>query len=445
MIRKADDNTADWVPYMGTIGSYVDERFNSTNTKIKVATDDIINIKSELIGLKAEDTNIQVNLNKVSAQVEGNTKDLNDAMTDINKRLAQCSTFKGEFNFDYITPDGEKTYEIGDTVTYNGDIYTFNASPAYSQPIEFFDWTKWNIATGSEEGNANVSATTDNAILKWDSNTNKIVESKVVATDNGSVILNDGTASGSHSIVGGTNDNSVISNILGTLGSMAVSVDKPTSSANTTISIGSGTKALSTGSNAIGVLNTVGVKGYYYTNINFNAKTITLSTSRSSSSGSNLATKFKDGDAISFVNDSKFPFCCKVVGSKTSGNVITVDSLPEEAQKEMFKHYNIPPVLEKSFAAAYRGNAIFTRDILKVAILDPNMNEKGFLYITNVLMGETVVSLVLKKEGEFEFEETDIEIASNIGSILFHPEFNDDYERALTNYIFNNENNIEES
>jgi hypothetical protein len=124
---------------------------------------------------------------------------------------------------------------------------------------------------------------------------------------------------------------------------------------------------------------------------------------------------------------------------------ITVDSLPEEAQKEMFKHYNIPPVLEKSFAAAYRGNAIFTRDILKVAILDPNMNEKGFLYITNVLMGETVVSLVLKQEGEFEFEETDIEIASNMGSILFHPEFNDDYERALTNYIFNNENNIEES
>lgn len=123
---------------------------------------------------------------------------------------------------------------------------------------------------------------------------------------------------------------------------------------------------------------------------------------------------------------------------------ITVDSLPEEVQKEMFKHYNIPPVLEKSFIAVYRGNAIFTRDILKVAIFDSNRNKKGFLYITNVLMGETVVSLVLKQEGEFEFEETDIEVASNMGPILFHPEFNDDYERALTNYIFNNENNIKE-
>ncbi len=123
---------------------------------------------------------------------------------------------------------------------------------------------------------------------------------------------------------------------------------------------------------------------------------------------------------------------------------ITLDSLDDEGRKNLLEHYNVPPVLEKSFECAYRGNPIFTRDILKVAILDPNMNEKGFLYITNVLMGETVVSLVLKQEGEFEFKETDIEIASNMGSILFHPEFNDDYERALTNYIFNNENNAEE-
>lgn len=34
MIREANKDD-DWVPYMKTIGSYVDERFNSTNTKLK--------------------------------------------------------------------------------------------------------------------------------------------------------------------------------------------------------------------------------------------------------------------------------------------------------------------------------------------------------------------------------------------------------------------------
>ncbi len=38
MIRKAD-TTADWVPNMDKIGTYVDRRFNGTNAKIKVLAD----------------------------------------------------------------------------------------------------------------------------------------------------------------------------------------------------------------------------------------------------------------------------------------------------------------------------------------------------------------------------------------------------------------------
>ena len=124
---------------------------------------------------------------------------------------------------------------------------------------------------------------------------------------------------------------------------------------------------------------------------------------------------------------------------------VTYDALTDESKQAMLNNYNIPLVLEKSFASAYRGNPIFTHDILKIAILDPDMNEKGFLYVTNVLMGESVVSLVLRQEGEFTYNPEDTQFTANMGSILIHSEFNDDLERALTNYILTNENNSEES
>ena len=281
-----------WAPNMDKIGTYVDRRFNGTNAKIKVLDE---KIKKLPIG-------------------EGGTCDCADEIVAINSRveelsreIAMATIFQGEFDY-------EATYTSGDIVTCNGNVYLcLNSSPSHSvdttdwkklagsvsdkgelynndvelyragdivtyqgnqyifvgemnssdgRPMEYYPWVK----LGGEGGNANVDASTNDAVLKWNSSSNKIVESKVKVDNNGSVILSDGTTSGSHSIVGGTNDKSVISNILGTLGSAAVSVDKPTSSANATISIGSGTKVLSTGSNAIGVLNTVGVKGYYYTN-----------------------------------------------------------------------------------------------------------------------------------------------------------------------------------
>lgn len=144
-----------------------------------------------------------------------------------------------------------------------------------------------------------------------------------------------------YSIVAGTNDNSVLNNILGSLASSSVTVDKPYSSKRCTLSIGSGTKVYSTGGNAIGVLNTSGVKGFYWSSIDFTNKTITLSTSQSEAewnlpSGVTLDWQKKksgvlgigayEGDTISIVNNSKYPACAKI--TNINGNVITVDNLP---------------------------------------------------------------------------------------------------------------------
>ncbi len=62
-IEEGTEKTA-WVPYMDKIGNYVDERFNGTNTKIKVVADSIVAhaantnnphaITLEQLGLKTE-------------------------------------------------------------------------------------------------------------------------------------------------------------------------------------------------------------------------------------------------------------------------------------------------------------------------------------------------------------------------------------------------------
>lgn len=238
MIRKAD-TTADWVPNMDKIGTYVDRRFNNTNAKIKV-----------LAG-------------NVETQIEG----------------------------------------LSDRID--------------------------NLTTGGEGGggNANVEASTNNAVLKWNSSNNKIVESKVKVDNNGSVILNDGTTTGSHSIVGGTADKSVISNIIGSLAAASVKLSAPTASADCAISIGSGNIVNSTGGAAVGVWNTSGVKGYYWRKITFNSDgTATITLSSEQDSNSNVSTDWKVDDTISIVNGNKYPACTTI--KSVNGSTITVYSLP---------------------------------------------------------------------------------------------------------------------
>jgi hypothetical protein len=83
----------------------------------------------------------------------------------------------------------------------------------------------------------------------------------------GSLIFNDGIANGDYSIVGGTSDKTVISNIIGELAGTSIVVNAPSSNASSSISLGSGTEVRSTGGNAIGVMNVAGVKGFYWESV----------------------------------------------------------------------------------------------------------------------------------------------------------------------------------
>jgi hypothetical protein len=96
-------------------------------------------------------------------------------------------------------------------------------------------------------------------------------------------------------------------------------------------------RAISQTSMAVGAATTAGLKGWYYSAIDFNNKKITLSDRPTYIlSDSTLALvnggwssgtpNIKANDVISLVNNSKYDLCSKVTA--VNGNVITVDSLP---------------------------------------------------------------------------------------------------------------------
>lgn len=148
-----------------------------------------------------------------------------------------------------------------------------------------------------------------------------------------SLTVGTGLTAPDYAIVSGTADKTVVTGIIGSTAAGYITTTNPTTSAQCSMSIGSSTTVNSTGGNAIGVMNTSGIKGYYYSKIAFSTKQITLSTSRSSTKWSGITLDWAVGDTISFVNDSKYPACCKITA--ISSNVITVDSLPFASADEV--------------------------------------------------------------------------------------------------------------
>lgn len=150
-----------------------------------------------------------------------------------------------------------------------------------------------------------------------------------------SLTVGTGLTAPDYSLVSGTADKTVITGVIGSTAASFITTTLPKSNAPCAISCGSGTLVNSTGGNAIGVMNTSGVKGYYYTGINFDTKQITLSTNRSSTVWSNVSSDWAVGDTISFVNNSKFPACAKITAINDNKSVITLDNLPFEAASDI--------------------------------------------------------------------------------------------------------------
>ena len=84
-------------------------------------------------------------------------------------------------------------------------------------------------------------------------------------------------------------------------------------------------QAISENAVAFGSGNLAGLKGYYWSDIDFTNKTITIATAHTG--GAPLTEcGYAVGDTLSIVNDVKYDYCCKI--KAINGGVITVDNIP---------------------------------------------------------------------------------------------------------------------
>lgn len=143
----------------------------------------------------------------------------------------------------------------------------------------------------------------------------------------GSLVFNEGEASGVYSIAGGSTDKSVLDALLGSLASTSVNVEKSKALGAGSLALGSGTVANSTGSNAIGVWNTSGCKGYYWKELTNKAgatsSTFALSKNQPALIGSwtSVAADECDwqiGDTICIIDEAHFPMCATITGKSTA-------------------------------------------------------------------------------------------------------------------------------
>lgn len=82
--------------------------------------------------------------------------------------------------------------------------------------------------------------------------------------------------------------------------------------------------ACSENTSAFGTGNTVGLKGYYWSSIDFTNKTITLSTAHTD--GEPIACQYVAGDVISIVNEKRYDECSEI--EAVNGAVVKVKSFP---------------------------------------------------------------------------------------------------------------------
>ena len=136
---------------------------------------------------------------------------------------------------------------------------------------------------------------------------------------NNSFEIFDGEAKAAYATAIGTDDKTPIAGILGSVVANLISVNKPIANSIGSVAFGGGAETKASGGQALGVLNTSGVKGYYWSNINTTNKTITLSLSQTSASwdgrtidwkplktGTVLGLNDYEGDTISIVNGNAF-------------------------------------------------------------------------------------------------------------------------------------------
>ena len=95
------------------------------------------------------------------------------------------------------------------------------------------------------------------------------------------IVFYEGDAEGKYSLAGGTTDENIIDDLVGSIVGSKFEIEAPEARGDVSISMGASTKAYSTGSRAYGVSSQAGYLGYYIWGVSGN--TITLSTNQHTS------------------------------------------------------------------------------------------------------------------------------------------------------------------
>lgn len=197
----------------------------------------------------------------------------------------------------------------------------------------------------------------------------------ISASAEGGLQFFDGEAKAEYSIAIGTNNKEPIKGILGDIAANQIAVNNPLADATGSIAFGGGAETKSTGGQALGVLNTSGIKGYYWDEIDFTNKTITITSTRRTSTlikptaASGL--DWQIGDTISLVNDNQYAACAEI--TNISGNKITVDKLPftSSSYNSILTAYTyVSPDDRTIFACYQKEEANFTISALNVSIVN---------------------------------------------------------------------------
>ena len=142
-----------------------------------------------------------------------------------------------------------------------------------------------------------------------------------------SLIVDEGVASGAHSVAGGTTDKTMINDLIGSAAGLLVNLEPAEATGAGSFSLGASTKSVAPGAMSIGVESIAGGKGYYIYAIDFTNKVITLSKKQTSQSKPSSLTWAKNDVVSIFYNTGHYE-CSKITNVNTTNGTITVDSLP---------------------------------------------------------------------------------------------------------------------
>lgn len=144
----------------------------------------------------------------------------------------------------------------------------------------------------------------------------------------GSLVINEGNATGDFSIAGGTTNKALIEDLVGSTIASITTLNKSNANGVLSIALGADNNANTGGSVAMGYDNISGGKGYYFDDIDFTNRIITLSSTRRTSTLVEptypSSVNWAAGDKLFIVNDDRYWLEVESV----NGNKVTVKELP---------------------------------------------------------------------------------------------------------------------